>query len=117
MNGAILLIIDDEASVCRALRRILQKRVQEVITVSNAADAELVLDTRPVTHVLCDNLLGAEQPRGMDIAAGWKKKHPSIVRLAILTGASASCGSLPDGIDVVLPKTTDPFALADLIGL
>jgi hypothetical protein len=37
--------------------------------------------------------------------------------MAILTGASVAFESPPDGIDVVLPKTTDPFALADLIGL
>ena len=57
-SDSILLIIDDESSVCRALSRILRRKANEIITAQTIVDAELVLDTRDVTHVLCDHLLG-----------------------------------------------------------
>ena len=112
-----LLIVDDESSVCRALRRIIRGRADEVVIVSNMTDANLVIDTKKVTHVLCDHLLGPGQPRGMEVASTWKDRYGSIRKLVILTGSNLASQEPPPGIDLVLPKTTDPLQLADLIGL
>jgi DNA-binding NtrC family response regulator len=116
-NEAVLLIVDDEASVCRALSRILKTKASEIITVQNLSDAELVLDTRDVTHILCDHLLGPGQPRGLDTAIHWKAEYPTIDKIIILTGTDAAFNATPDGIDYVLPKTTDPLHLAEFLQL
>lgn len=116
-NDSILLIIDDESSVCRALSRILRRKAKEIITAQTIIDAELVLDTRNVTHVLCDHLLGPGQPKGLDTAINWKQEYPSIEKLIILTGTDAAFDVPPIGIDKVLPKTTDPMQLAEFLEL
>jgi len=116
-NDAILLIIDDEASVCRALSRILSKKAAETITARNISDAELILDTREITHVLCDHLLGPGQPKGLDNAIYWKEEYPSIRKIIVLTGTDAAFDEPPQGIDKVLPKTTDPMELAEHLQL
>ena len=116
-NNATLLIIDDEASVCRALSRILRQKAQDIITAQNTADAELIMDTRDVTHILCDHLLGPGQPRGLDTAVHWKNEYPSIEKIIILTGTDAAFDAPPPGIDHVLPKTTDPLKLAEYLEL
>ena len=112
-----LLIIDDEASVCRALGRILRNKVGEIITAQNVADAELILDTRYVSHILCDHLLGPGQPRGLDTAIHWKQEYPEVEKIIILTGTDAAFDEPPEGIDHVLPKTTDPLELAEYLQL
>lgn len=112
-----LLIIDDESSVCRALSRILSRKADEIVTAQTIADAELVLDTKDITHVLCDHLLGPGQPKGLDTAIDWKEQYPSIQKLIILTGTNAAYDSPPAGIDRVLPKTTDPMTLAEYLEL
>lgn len=117
VKNSTLLIIDDESSVCRALSRILRCKAGEVITAQTLADAELVLDTREVTHVLCDHLLGPGQPRGLDTAIKWKAEYPSIEKIIILTGTNAAYDVPPEGIDQVLPKTTDPMQLAQILEL
>ena len=116
-KDSILLVIDDEASVCRALGRILRKKASEIITAQNIVDAELVLDTKEVTHVLCDHLLGPGQPKGLETAIHWKAEYPSIEKIIILTGTDAAFARTPAGIDHVLPKTTDPLKLAEILGL
>ncbi|MBN2341250.1 MAG: hypothetical protein JXX29_09975 [Deltaproteobacteria bacterium] len=116
-SDATLLIIDDESSVCRALSRILRKRAGEIVTAQTIVDAELVLDTKEVTHVLCDHLLGPGQPKGLETAIHWKQEYPSIQKLIILTGTDAAFGDPPAGIDKVLPKTTDPMLLAEYLEL
>ena len=112
-----LLIIDDEASVCRALGRILREKADEIVTAQSIADAELIMDTRDVTHILCDHLLGPGQPRGLDTAIHWKSEYPDIEKIIILTGTDAAFDAPPDGIDHVLPKTTDPLKLAEYLDL
>ncbi|MBN2526799.1 MAG: hypothetical protein JXR76_10420 [Deltaproteobacteria bacterium] len=116
-NDKVLLIIDDEASVCRALSRILSRKATEIITARSIADAELILDTREVTHVLCDHLLGPGQPKGLDNAIYWKSEYPSIEKVIVLTGTDAAFNAPPEGVDKVLPKTTDPLQLAEFLQL
>jgi DNA-binding NtrC family response regulator len=109
-----LLIIDDESSVCRAIKRLMRDKADEIIAVQTLQDAETVLASRGVTHVLCDHLLGPGQPRGLDIAVNWKKDYPSLKKVIILTGTRIHLNDdpLPDGIDAILPKATDPDALS-----
>ncbi len=112
----ILLVVDDESSVCRALKRLLRGRVDEIVTAQTPADAETVLRSTPVTHVICDHFLGPGQPNGGDVARNWKVDYPKIKVVAILTGTNIGDIEKAPGIDHLLPKTTDPVKLAELMG-
>ncbi len=114
---SVLLVVDDESSVCRALRRLMGDRADEIITAQTPTDAETILHSRSVTHVICDHFLGPGQPKGMDIAKKWKDAFPSIRSVIILTGTNVKNLDPPETIDHVLPKTTDPVELAGLLGL
>jgi CheY-like chemotaxis protein len=111
-----LLVVDDESAVCRALRRLLKGRFDAIIAVETPADAEAVLAAQRVTHVLCDQCLGPGQPEGLAIASGWRATYPSIRKMIILTGANVKNLAALPGVDLVLPKTTDPVDLAALLG-
>ena len=115
-SRTILLVVDDESSVCRALKRLLRDKADEIISAETPADAETILRSKQVTHVICDHLLGPGQPLGIDVASGWKREYPSVQRIALLTGTNLSNLAKPDGIDHLLPKTTDPVKLAQLMG-
>ena len=114
---SVLLVVDDESSVCRALRRLMVDRADEIVIAQTPADAETILHSKPVTHIICDHLLGPGQPKGMDIAKGWKDAFPTIRSLIILTGTDVRDLHCPETIDHVLSKTTDPVELAELLGL
>jgi hypothetical protein len=92
-------------------------KADEIVTAQTPADAETILHSKPVTHVICDHLLGPGQPKGMDIAKEWKGAFPSIRSIVILTGTNVKNLHPPETIDHVLPKTTDPVELAALLGL
>jgi DNA-binding NtrC family response regulator len=110
-----LLVVDDESSVCRAVRRLLRDKFDEILTVETPADAEAVLASRQVTHLVCDQCLGPGQPEGLAVASGWRATYPSIRKLVILTGADVKNLTALPGVDLVLPKTTDPVDLAALL--
>jgi CheY-like chemotaxis protein len=103
----ILLVLDDEATVCRSLQRVLGKTFDEILTAETPADAETILGSRAVTHLLCDHLLGPGQPTGHDLATRWRAEHPSLEQVVLLTGADVSRLEVSDAIDRVLPKTTE----------
>ena len=106
-SDRILLVLDDEATVCRSLRRILSRSFDEILTAETPADAERILESRPVTHLLCDQLLGPGQPLGNDLAARWRPRYPSIEHVVLLTGADIRTLQIADEVDLVLPKTTE----------
>lgn len=116
-NGNILLVIDDESAVCRALRRLLGPRVDQFITAETAEDALTVLETRSVTHVLCDFALGPGQPNGIDMARQWKTQFSSLKKVIVITGTNAADGECPEGIDRVIGKATDPDTLMEYLAL
>jgi CheY-like chemotaxis protein len=110
-----LLVVDDESAVCRVLRRLLRNKFDDIVAVETPADAEAVLASRPVTHVVCDQCLGPGQPEGLEIASAWRAANPSIRKLIILTGANVMNLTALPGVDLVLPKTIDPVDLARLL--
>jgi CheY-like chemotaxis protein len=111
-----LLVIDDDTSVCRAIRRLFKGRFNDVVFAETPADAETILASRAVTHVICDHMLGPGRPQGLELASEWKAMFPSIRKVIILTGANVKSFTTPPGIDLVLPKTIDPEELAAKLG-
>ncbi len=114
---ATLLVVDDESAVCRALRRMLRGKVDRIVTAETPEDAETVLSSTSVTHLICDHYLGPGQPLGADLAAAWRGRYPSLRRVVILTGKDVEDVEPSQDIDHVLPKTTEPLQLAALLGL
>jgi CheY-like chemotaxis protein len=113
----ILLVVDDESTVCRVVRRLMRDKFDEIATAETPADAEIVLSSRAVTHVICDHVLGPGQPHGLELAGRWKATYPSIRTVVVLTGANVSNLETPPGVDLVLPKTTEPAELAAHLGV
>jgi CheY-like chemotaxis protein len=113
----ILLVVDDESAVCRVVRRLLKKRFDEIVTAETPTDAETVLASHDVTHVICDQVLGPGQPQGLELARGWKTAFPSIRKIIVLTGANVNDLVAPPGVDLVLSKATDPEQLAAHLGV
>lgn len=116
-SESTLLVVDDESAVCRALRRMLQGRVGRIVTAETPEDAEAVLASTAVTHLICDHYLGPGQPLGMTLAARWRTSYPSLERVVVLTGKDVEGIEPVSGIDHLLPKTIDPDRLAVALGI
>ncbi|HEY3448100.1 MAG TPA: response regulator [Myxococcales bacterium] len=82
----ILLLVDDEPRITDLLRLVLKRSFDEVHTATSGEAASEILDEHPVTHVVADYVLGADEPNGATLLAAWRRIHPSIRFAAILTG-------------------------------
>lgn len=112
---AVLLIVDDERSVCRALSRLLDRKVQEILSATNAMEAEVILKSGRVTHVICDHWFGPGQPLGTDLVTEWKMRYPNIRKAVVLTGTDINKLDA-DAVDAILPKVVDPADLIKVLG-
>ena len=113
----MLLVVDDENTVCRALTRILKGKVGQIWTATNAVEAESILKSGSITHVICDHWFGPGQPLGMDLVKQWKNTYGSIKRAIVLTGTPIEKLKDNDGVDKVLSKVVDPEDLIRLLEL
>lgn len=114
---SILLIVDDESSVCRALSRMLKRRFDTITTAVSPLEAEVILDSNPVTHVICDHWFGVGQPLGLDLAARWKSQFSTIKRVVVLTGTDATQLTPPPGVHQIMAKTVEADELTRALGL
>lgn len=113
----ILLIVDDESTVCRALSRMLRTKVDEVISTCSPSDGETILTTKPVTHLLCDHWFGPGQPVGLQLAMKWKRMYPSIQKAVVLTGTDVTAHKTPPELDAIVSKTIAPEDLIKVLEL
>ena len=113
----VLLIVDDERSVCRALTRLLDRQIRRIETATNPVEAEIILRSGRITHLICDHWFGPGQPLGMDLVSAWKQKFPSIQRAVVLTGTDINKLPAASGVDSILPKVVDPDELIEVLGL
>ncbi len=113
---AVLLIVDDERSVCRALSRLLDRQVQEILSATNAREAEIILRSGRVTHVICDHWFGPGQPLGTDLVTNWKSRFPTIQKAVVLTGTDINKLDGGTAVDKILPKVVDPADLIKVLG-
>ena len=104
-----LLVMDDCDSVKRAVRRCFDKRFDEIIDASTPAEATSILETRPVTHVLSDLLLGYDSRidgyNGFAFATFARREFPRIERLVIFTAFDIHGLIAPKEVDAVVSKT------------
>lgn len=108
---AVLLIVDDESSVCRALSRLLDSQVREILSATNPTEAEIILRSGRVTHLICDQWFGPGQPLGIDLVTKWKKSYPAMQKGIVLTGTDIRELDAGETVDKILPKVVDPDVL------
>ena len=114
---AVLLIVDDERTVCRALSRLLDHKVKEILSATNPTEAEIVLRSGRITHLICDHWFGPGQPVGIDLVTRWKKAFPSIQRAVVLTGTDINKLDKGEAVDEILPKVVVPKKLTKALCL
>ncbi|MCP4679291.1 MAG: response regulator [Deltaproteobacteria bacterium] len=116
-SKSVLLVVDDESSVCRALSRMLKGRVDEILSAYSPLEAETILETREITLLICDHWFGPGQPLGADLAAKWKERYHSIQRAVVLTGTDISKLETPSGVHQIIAKTVKTEELVNALGL
>ena len=116
-SKTILLIVDDESTVCRALSRILKKAADEVVCACSIRDAETILASQKITHLVCDHWFGPGQPLGLQQSLKWKKNHPSIQKAILLTGTDVVSEKAPPGLDKIMSKAVDPSEIVAALEL
>lgn len=78
-----ILIVDDEANVLKALRRLLRKEPYRVLTAGNAEEGMSLLTDNDVHMVISDQRM--PDMSGVDFLHAVKTKHPEVLRV-VLTG-------------------------------
>lgn len=109
-----ILIVDDEASILKALERFLTEQGYQVSTCDNSKSARDVLGEGFVDLALVDMKLGSES--GMDLLVQIQKDSPQTSSI-IMTGY----GSIESAVDAIKAGAfhyiTKPFEFADLLNL
>ena len=82
-DAPCLLIVDDEARILSALRRVLRREGYEIVTAETADEALRVLDERPVDAILTDQKMPGMN--GAQLLADAARRRPAAVRM-IITG-------------------------------
>lgn len=77
----VLLIVDDEARILTALRRVLRSERYEILTAETPAEALRLLDERRVDLVLSDHKMPSMS--GLELLARVARKQPSAGRVLI----------------------------------
>lgn len=111
----VLLVVEDEIDVGELFRRFLRREFSQVHVARNAAEAEKVLGSNAVTHVVSDYFLAPTEPSGPTLLACWRKRWPSIRFAAVFTGQPHALGEL-SGIDAVFRKPLGFEPLLDRLG-
>lgn len=105
----VLLVVDDIPAMGRALQRSLSKSFDKIVLAESAEQAERLLtseENRP-THLLCDDNLGLDSPRGVELVGAWRRAHPGIQSAALITGNDDVEPPPGRGIDRVFRKPLD----------
>lgn len=104
----VVLVVDDEPVFCRAMARLLGRSFDAVLLAGTPEEAEQILETNPVTHLVCDYRLGRALPPGTVFVAKWRERFPNICRAVVFTGALDYYVKAAEGVDAVRAKGIDP---------
>jgi CheY-like chemotaxis protein len=103
-TGNVLLFVDDNSALHRGARTLLKSKFSHILTAGSDAEADVLLLTNPVTHLMVDYFLG-DANTGDHCIRKWRALYPSI-RQAILISGSVSEINQTD-IDAVYTKPFD----------
>ena len=76
-----VLLVDDEARILSALRRVLRREGFEIVTAESAAEALRVIDERHVDAVVSDQKMPGGS--GLDLLAEAGRRQPHAARMLI----------------------------------
>jgi len=109
----IALVVDDDPTVAGVAARVLGMLFDQVIVASTPAEAEILLGSHRVTHLLCDYDLGQSQPTGAELIPQWRAAYPYIAQAVLFSGSQAEEIDLPAEVDRLLGK---PATMDELLG-
>jgi hypothetical protein len=106
----VLLILDEHATFCRAVKRGLAGCFDEVMFASTRADAERLIRARTVTHLVTAYEL-ADGQQSYAFVPEWRQHFSSLSRVVVFTDEPQLRGNTPRGIDAVQVEPLYPAAL------
>ena len=110
-----LLLVDDEAEICKQLRRSLGNEFDRIHTAGTASQADEILSSNTVTHLVCDLYLGNGQPLGDELIRRWRRRWPTIQYAALFTGSRYEKGHSYEKVDHIFIKPQGFDALVALM--
>lgn len=108
-----LLVVDDEPDLAPMFRRFLKRDFDEILEAESASQAESLLSSRPITHLVVDATL-PDCASGAELIERCRKAAPSVAFAALFSGSAATMPSTAQpGVDGVFQK---PDGFEDLLG-
>jgi len=113
-TSRVLLVVGDEPAIASLLTRSLGDDFDGIHVAGRASDAESILSSHTVTHIVCDLYLGRDEPLGDELIRRWKRRWPTIRYAALFTGSTFEKDHSYEKVDNIFMK---PRGYDDLIGL
>jgi two-component system, cell cycle response regulator CpdR len=110
-NGMQILVVDDEATVCKAIKMLLEFDGHKVQTIEDAESALAILEEKKFDLIITDySMTGMKGDR---MAAQIKKNHPKqpIIMVTAFADDFRKAGKPTVEVDAVVSK---PFSLNEL---
>lgn len=107
----VLLVVDDEARILTALRRVLRREPYEILTAETPAEALRLLDAHRVDLILSDHKMPGMS--GLELLERAARKQPAAGRVLITgwTEEVPAANLAAIGVRALLPKPWDDAAL------
>lgn len=106
-----LLIVDDEKDALASLRRALSKEPYDIFTATSGPEALTLMETTPVSLVLCDYRMPGMDGLSLLAAIKGKKPEVGVIMSTGFASTEVAIGALRRGADDFLTK---PWKPADL---
>lgn len=115
-----VLVVDDDALICRALRRTFMTRAYEVVTADGVETAKAEIQNgAPFQVVLCD--LTLKDGSGAVLVDWMEQAHPALwARTLVMTGGAMDAVGrklVDSGRVEIVMKPFDLMALLDRVGV
>lgn len=110
LGGARLLVIDDEESVRRLVRRMLGDCNCRIIEAADGFDGLMLIEREPAMDLIITDLA---MPRvgGLAVVQSVLRRYPEIP-VVVMSGNSAAMGIVPE-----VPVLRKPFAAGELLSI
>ncbi len=113
---AVVAIVDDDAAVCRALRRLVLSLGHQATTFPSGQDLLEGLDLIPPTHILLDLHMPGLHGSVLLEKIRARTAHARVIVMTGLEMAGAREASLAAGADLFIRKPLTPADLNRILG-
>ena len=107
----VILVVDDEARILTALRRVLRREPYEILTAETPAEALRLLDSHRVDLVVSDHKMPGMSGLELLAQAARKQPHASRVLITGWTEEVPETDLASVGVRALLPKPWDDAEL------